>query len=102
MVVPVLSIVYCGRKEKILRTKQIEIHGFCDDAFLPFREAFVQNFEDGLEIGASLAVYHRGKLIVDIWAGYADRKKELPWEEDTIVCVFSSTLVLRCQPSYAR
>jgi CubicO group peptidase (beta-lactamase class C family) len=74
-------------------TEQVKIHGFCDDTFLPLKEVFIQNFEDGLEIGASLAVYHQGKPMVDIWAGYADRKKERPWKEDTIVCVFSSTKV---------
>ena len=37
-----------------------EIHGFCDDRFAPLRDAFAQNFEGDLEIGASLAITHNG------------------------------------------
>lgn len=70
-----------------------EIHGLCDTRFLPFKEAFAQNFDAGLELGASLAVTYRGKMVVDLWAGYANRKKTRPWQENTIVQVFSSTKV---------
>ena len=32
-----------------------------------------ENFVDGWEHeGAALAVYHRGRLVVDVWGGYAD------------------------------
>jgi CubicO group peptidase (beta-lactamase class C family) len=77
-----------------MMTSQIGIHGFCDDAFIPLKEAFEQNFAAGLEIGASFAVSHRGKMVVDLWAGYSDRDKVQPWQEDTIACVFSSTKIM--------
>ena len=32
-----------------------------------------------------------GEVVVDIWAGTRDKAQSLPWEEDTIVNVFSST-----------
>ena len=69
------------------------IHGFCDRAFLPLQEAFAANFADGLEVGASLAATWRGKPVVDLWAGHADRKGLEPWREDTVVAVFSSTKI---------
>lgn len=72
----------------------VEIHGHCDEKFLPFKDAFVANFEDGLELGASLAVAHRGKMVVDLWGGFADRKKTKPWQQDTIVILFSTTKIL--------
>ena len=71
-----------------------EIHGFCDEQFLPFKDAFRANFDAGLELGASLAVTHRGKMVVDLWGGFADRKQTRPWQQDTVVCVFSTTKIM--------
>lgn len=69
----------------------IEIHGTCDDAFDLVRRTFEQNFEHGLELGASVAVMVEGETVVDLWAGHADAAAEREWERDTIVNVFSST-----------
>jgi len=71
-----------------------EIHGFCDPRFQPLKDVFRANFEDGLELGASLAVTHMGRPVVDLWAGWVDRKRTRPWEKDTIVCVFSTTKIM--------
>ncbi len=71
-----------------------EIHGYCDVTFLPLRDAFLANFEDGLEIGASLAATHRGRMVADMWAGYADPKRTRLWEQDTIVSVASTTKIM--------
>ena len=68
----------------------MEIHGTCDPAFEPVREAFAGNFESGLELGASVAVTLDGRPIVDLWAGDADASGR-PWRQDTIVNVFSTT-----------
>ena len=37
------------------------------------------------------AVYHEGRMVVDLWGGYRDREALTPWEEDTLVLVFSAT-----------
>ncbi len=66
------------------------IHGTCDDRFTPVRDAFAKNFDDGLESGASVAITHEGKSVVDLWAGQA-RPDGTPWQQDTIVNVWSST-----------
>lgn len=56
--------------------------------------AFRKNFERGLESdGAAFAVCHRGKLVVDLWGGYADKASMRPWKEDTITTAFSTTKV---------
>lgn len=70
-----------------------EIHGFCDERFHPLRDTFSKNFDDGLEVGASLAVTHQGKTVVDLWAGYADWNETQPWLHDTIVPVMSTTKI---------
>lgn len=72
----------------------MEIHGFCDDRFLPLKEAFRANFDAGLELGASLALTHRGRRVVDLWGGHADAKRARPWQQDTIVNVFSTTKIM--------
>ena len=73
---------------------QLIINGFCDDRFLLVKEAFKQNFDLGLEVGASFAVTLNGKLVVDIWGGYTDEDKLHPWDENTIVNVFSTTKIM--------
>jgi len=72
----------------------VEIQGHCDDRFSSVKEAFANNFEQGLEVGASFAATIDGKFVVDIWGGYADEAQTRPWEKDTIVCVWSTTKVM--------
>ena len=72
----------------------VEIHGLCDDKFKSVKEAFSKNFEEGLEVGASFAATLNGKFIIDMWAGYADDAQTQPWEEDTIVNVWSTTKIM--------
>jgi len=78
---------------KMTMPKELAIQGFCDDAFLPLKESFEQNFEDGLELGASLALTHRGKLVVDLWGGHFNQGRRTPWQSDTIVNVASTTKI---------
>ncbi len=67
------------------------IHGFTKPGFEPVREEFIRNFYQRGEVGAACAVYYQGEKVVDLWGGYRDRKTRAPWEEDTLVLVFSST-----------
>ena len=69
----------------------MEINGTFDETFKPIVDSFEKQYELGLDIGSSLAVTCEGELVVDIWAGSRDKAQTLPWEEDTIVNVFSST-----------
>jgi CubicO group peptidase (beta-lactamase class C family) len=47
------------------------------------RAAFTENIESGLEVGASYAVHHDGRLVVDLWGG--------TYQADTLQLVFSTT-----------
>src|SRR5689334_12985567 len=67
------------------------IAGFARPGFEAVREAFVENFERGKELGAACAVYHRGEKVVDLWGGLRDESTGEPWEEDTMVIVYSTT-----------
>jgi len=74
--------------------EKIEIHGFCDERFKAVKQAFAKNFEIDGDIGASFAATINGKFLIDIWGGYADKEKTRPWEENTIVNVYSTTKVM--------
>jgi len=55
------------------------------------REAFEGNFASGEEVGAGCAVYHRGKLVVDLVGGHFDGAKTQPYTDDALQLVFSTT-----------
>jgi CubicO group peptidase (beta-lactamase class C family) len=42
-------------------------------------------------LGAACAIYHRGEKVVDLWGGYRDLERHAPWQEDTLVLVYSTT-----------
>ena len=69
----------------------MDIHGFCDERFAAVREVFEKNFTERNDVGASFAVTVEGEYVVDIWGGHRDAAKTLPWTEDTIVNVYSTT-----------
>src|SRR6266568_3007037 len=67
------------------------IRGSVASGFEEVERAFTKNFSERGELGAACAVYHQGKKVVDLWGGYRDAKSQAPWEEDTLVLVFSVT-----------
>jgi CubicO group peptidase (beta-lactamase class C family) len=67
------------------------VHGTYASGFEPVARAFARHFERGDEIGASLAVYHRGTRVVHLWGGLANRERDVPWQESTRAVVFSCT-----------
>lgn len=70
---------------------RMTIHGDVAPGYEAVRRAFEENFAKRGEIGAACAAYVRGKKVVDLWGGVRDHERALPWEEDTLVLVFSTT-----------
>jgi CubicO group peptidase (beta-lactamase class C family) len=68
-----------------------EIHGDVMSGFERVRDAFRKNFDEGNEIGAAFSAYYRGEKVVDLWGGVADPETGRPWEQDTLMLVFSTT-----------
>jgi CubicO group peptidase (beta-lactamase class C family) len=68
-----------------------EISGFVAAGFEPVREAFQQNFDEGLELGAGFAAYLGDELVADLRGGFADRAQTIAWSERTIAPVYSTT-----------
>ena len=72
-------------------TGDIAIHGFCATGFDKVREAFEQNFRMRGEVGAAVAAYVDGELVVNLWGGSADAAGARPWQEDTLAAIISGT-----------
>lgn len=69
----------------------MDIHGQCDPNFDKVRAALADNIEAGEEVGACITIDVDGDRVVDMWGGFADQARTKPWEQDTIVNVWSST-----------
>jgi len=68
-----------------------DIQGWTADGFEGVRDAFAANFDHQAEVGAAFSAYHRGRKVVDLWGGVADQASGRPWEEDSVILVFSTT-----------
>jgi len=68
------------------------INGTVVAGWEPLADEFRRNFTDRGEVGASLSVTLDGAVVADLWGGHKTRGEDAaPWEEDTLVTVFSST-----------
>jgi CubicO group peptidase (beta-lactamase class C family) len=65
--------------------------GACDARFAPVRDALEEQLASGNELGASIVIDLDGATVVDIWGGWHDAERRVPWTEDTIVNVWSTT-----------
>ncbi len=69
---------------------EVEIQGEVTSQFEPVRQAFLDLWQD-IEVGAGLCVFHQGKKVIDLWAGYTNREMTETWQADTLVNVYSTT-----------
>lgn len=69
----------------------VEIHGLCPDRFAGVRAAFAANFEAGAELGARFCLVEAGEVMIDLWAGFADRARTRAFDATTLTPVFSTT-----------
>ncbi|WP_395674400.1 serine hydrolase domain-containing protein [Phenylobacterium sp.] len=72
----------------------VEISGFASPRHAPVKDAFAANFAAGEELGARFTLVEAGEVVVDLWAGFADRKRTRAFDETTLTCVFSVTKIL--------
>lgn len=70
---------------------EAQIDGQCDERFRAVRAAFEENFRARGELGAAVTVLIDGEPVVDLWGGWADSARSLPWQRDTLVNVWSTT-----------
>ena len=69
------------------------VYGYVAHGWQTVRRAFEQNLTDGLDIGAGLCVYYRGRCVVDLTGGWkhADRRNGAAYSPGTLQLVFSTS-----------
>jgi CubicO group peptidase (beta-lactamase class C family) len=65
------------------------VSGLCDARFAAVGDAFAANFADQGEVGAAVAVFVGGELVVDLAGGWTDMERTREWGPDTLVDVYS-------------
>ena len=71
-----------------------EIAGLAPARFAAVKDAFAANFAEGLERGARFTLVEAGEVVLDLWAGHADREGRRPFDERTLTTIFSTTKAL--------
>jgi CubicO group peptidase (beta-lactamase class C family) len=67
------------------------IQGHVNTGFEVVREAFAENFVRRHELGGACCAFHRGEKVVDLWGGIRNKRTGEPWEQDTMVLIYSAT-----------
>lgn len=68
-----------------------KIDGECDKRFELVKRAFINNFDQYEELGASVCITLNGKTVLDLWGGLADPSNDEAWQDNTKSVVFSCT-----------
>ena len=94
----IFGLAAAGAAYAVYRTKNgsktepiPDVHGFVSHGFESVRKAFVENFTRRHEVGGACCAYYRGEKVVDLWGGARDKATGEPWEEDTMIVVYSTT-----------
>jgi CubicO group peptidase (beta-lactamase class C family) len=69
----------------------VEINGRAKPRFAAVRDAMAANFADGAELGCRFTLVEAGEVVLDLWAGHADRQRTRPFDETTLAPIFSTT-----------
>jgi len=77
-----------------LQNKGMMIAGSYAPGLEAVAQAFADNFLMRDELGACVAVYKDGVPVVDLWGGYIDLARTVPWMRDTLNTTKSSVKAL--------
>lgn len=67
------------------------IEGFVAEGFEKVQDRFTEIIAQAPDAGSSVSIWHKGRNVVNLWGGVADKELRAPWVEDTKAVVFSST-----------
>lgn len=80
-----------SRATAVMTPRDLSIQGHVSPGFEAVRHAFAENFTDRHELGGACCAYVRGEKVVDLWGGFRNQDSEAPWEQNTMVIVYSAT-----------
>ena len=52
---------------------------------------FEENFRERGELGAAISIWQRGRPVLDLYGGFRDARRQVPWTADTLVLFWSAT-----------
>ena len=67
------------------------IEGHAEPGFQAVRDVFEGQFGGKDNVGGGVSIYHRGREVVNLWAGTMDEEGTRPWAEDTMTIVYSTS-----------
>ena len=67
------------------------ISAHIENGLEPVRDAFKANFDEGLEVGASVCIIKDDQIIAKLHGGHTTRSKDTLWSDETLVPVYSCT-----------
>jgi CubicO group peptidase (beta-lactamase class C family) len=67
------------------------VEGFVAEGFEKVLDRFAGIISQAPEAGSAVSIWHKGRNVVNLWGGVADKDSKDPWVEDTKAVVFSST-----------
>lgn len=70
---------------------EFPIGGFCAPEFDAVRVEFERNFAARGDVGAAVAGFVDGQLVVNLWGGWQDAGNEIPWHQGTLASIFSGS-----------
>jgi CubicO group peptidase (beta-lactamase class C family) len=70
---------------------EFPVGGFCAPEFDAVRVEFERNFTARGDVGAAVAGFVDGELVVNMWGGWQDAGSEIPWHQGTLAPVFSGS-----------
>ncbi len=73
------------------RNPSTQVCGYVRHGFGAVRDAFQENFRRRGELGGACAAFYHGEPIVDLWGGIRNKRTGEPWDEGTMVIVYSAT-----------
>src|SRR6478672_5689417 len=73
------------------RVASDKVRGNVSRSFETIRGVFADNFTRRGELGGACCAYHHGEKVIDLWGGVRNKTTGDPWEQDTMVLVYSAT-----------
>ena len=67
------------------------VQGQVTHGFEAVHSTFAENFARRRELGGACCGYVQGEKVVDLWGGVRNKQTGEPWEQDTMVIVYSAT-----------
>lgn len=75
----------------VATAQDVQVRGHVSPGFEAVRDTFIDNFRQRHELGGACCAYYRGDKVVDLWGGIRSLTTGEPWNEDTMVIVYSAT-----------